>query len=101
MALTTGTKKYKSRMRKKKKKHDKIKFLPRTKINTIEVLISKDLINSYISHDEVVLVNNLLREYDNIKKQSKIIIIDKYVWYNKRNINLRKKITNYYLLRMK
>ena len=66
-------------MRKKKKKQDKIKFLPRTKINTIEVLISKDLINSYISHDEVVLVNNLLREYDNIKKQLKIIIIDKYV----------------------
>ena len=58
-------------MRKKKKKHDKIKFLPRTKINTIEVLISKDLINSYISHDEVVLVNNLLREYDNIKEAIK------------------------------
>ena len=47
---------------KKKKKHDKTVLLGKDKLNTIEVLISKALINSYISHDEFVLVNNVLRE---------------------------------------
>ena len=32
------------------------------KLNTIEALISKFLIDSYISHDEFVSVNNVLRE---------------------------------------
>ena len=31
------------------------------KLNTIEVLISKTLIDTYISHDEFVSVNNVLR----------------------------------------
>ena len=39
----------------------------RDKLNTIKVLISKALINSYISHDEFVSVNNVLREYNKIK----------------------------------
>ena len=42
---------------KMKKKHDKIVFLGKDKLNTIEVLISKALINSYICHDELVSVN--------------------------------------------
>ena len=46
---------------KKKKKHDKIVLLGKDKLNTIKVLISKALIDSYISHDEFVLVNNMLR----------------------------------------
>ena len=54
-------------MKKKREKHDKMKLFPRTKLNILEVLISKDLINSYVSHDEVVLANNVLREYDGIK----------------------------------
>ena len=37
------------------------------KLNTIEVLISRALINSYISHEEFVLVNNVLKEYDGMK----------------------------------
>ena len=44
---------------KKKKKHDKIVLLGKYKLNTIEVLISKSLIDSYISHDELVSVNNV------------------------------------------
>ena len=32
-------------------------------------LISKALINSYISHDEFVSVNNVLREYYEMKKE--------------------------------
>ena len=44
-------------------------FLEKDKLTTIEVLISKALINSYISHDIFVSVNNVLREYNKIKKE--------------------------------
>ena len=56
-------------IKKKEKKHDKIVLLAKSKLNTIEVLISKALINSYISHDEFVLVDVVLREYDNMKEE--------------------------------
>ena len=46
--------------------HDKILLLGKDTLNTIEVLISKTLINSYINHDEFLSVNNVLREYDKI-----------------------------------
>ena len=46
-------------------------MLAKTKLNSIEVLISKALINSYISHDELVLVNNVLKEYDDMKEENK------------------------------
>ena len=42
-AVTAGIRKYKSIINKKKKKHDKIAILAKTKLNTIEVLISKAL----------------------------------------------------------
>ena len=42
-------------------------MLGKDKLNTIEVLISKALIDSYISHDEFVSVNNVLREYYEMK----------------------------------
>ena len=58
-------------IKKKKKKHDKIVFLGKDKLNTIEVLISKSLIDLYISHEEFVSVNNVLREYNKIKKEIK------------------------------
>ena len=37
-------------------------LLGKDKLNTIEVLISKALIDSYMSHDEFVSANNVLRE---------------------------------------
>ena len=70
-AITAGIKKYKSIIRKKKKKHDEIVLLGKDKLNTLEVLISKVLINSYISHDEFVSVNNISREYYGMKKEMK------------------------------
>ena len=60
-AITAGIKKYKSIIKKKKKKHDKIVLLAKSKLNSIEVLISKALIDSNISHDEFVLINNVLK----------------------------------------
>ena len=53
-AITAGIKEYKSIIKKKKKKHNKIVLLGKDKLNTIEVLISKDLIDLYIIHDEFV-----------------------------------------------
>ena len=61
-AFTAGIKKYKSIIKKKKEKHDKIVLLGKDKLNTIEVLISKALIDSCISHDEFVSVNNVIRK---------------------------------------
>ena len=59
--ITAATKKYKSIINKKKKKHDKIVLLAKSKLNIIEVLISKALIDSVVSHDEFVLINNVLK----------------------------------------
>ena len=70
-AITPGIKKYKSTIKKKKKNLDKIVFLGKDKLNTIEVLISKALINSYISHDEFVSIINVLREYYEMKEEIK------------------------------
>ena len=44
-------KKYKPIIKKKKKKHDKIVLLAKYKLNSIEVLNSKGLIDSNISHN--------------------------------------------------
>ena len=46
-------------------------MLAKNKLNSIEVLISKFLNNSSISHDEFVLVNNVLKENDIAKKETK------------------------------
>ena len=70
-AIPAGIKKYKSIIKKKKKKHDKIVLLGKDKLNTIEVLISKALIDSYISHVEFVSLNNVLRECNEMKKEIK------------------------------
>ena len=61
-AITPAIKKYKSIIKKKKKNHDKIVLLAKSKLNSIKVLISKALIDSAISHDEFVLQNNIPKE---------------------------------------
>ena len=53
------------------RKHDYIVFLAKSKLNTIEVLISKAFIDSYIDHDEFFGVSNVLREYNKIKEEIK------------------------------
>ena len=40
------------------------------KLNTIEVLIFKALTASYISHDKFVSVNDVLRESNEVKKET-------------------------------
>ena len=70
-AITAGIKKSKSIVKKKKKKHDKIVLLAKPKLNNIEVLISKPLVDSVIIHDKFVLINNVLKEYNEIKEEIK------------------------------
>ena len=66
-AITAGIKKHKLIIKKKKKKHDQIVLLGIDKSDTIEVLIPKALIDSYISLDKFASVNNELREYYEMK----------------------------------
>ena len=68
-AIIAGVKKYKSIIKKKKDNHDKIVFLAKSKLNKIEVFISKALIDSNISDDEFVLINNVLKEYDEMSQE--------------------------------
>ena len=46
-------------------------MLVKSKLNSIEVSISKALIESNISHDEFVLINNVFKEYDDMKEEIK------------------------------
>ena len=48
-------------------------MLAKSKLNSIEVLISKTLISSAISRDELVLINNVIEEYNEIKQEIKKI----------------------------
>ena len=96
MWITVGIKKYKSINKEKKKKPDKIISLAKSKLNSIEVLISKALIDSNNSHDEFLLRNNVLKEFYDMKKEIKnsnnkqefrsYILYEKYrMWKSKRS----------------
>ena len=49
-------------------------LLGKDKLNIIEFLISKTLIDLYISHDQFVSVNNILREYNGIKEEMETFV---------------------------
>ena len=70
-AITAGIKKYKSKIKKKEKKHDIIVLLAKYKLNSIGVLIFRTFIDSNISHDELVLINNVLKEDEETKEKIK------------------------------
>ena len=89
---TAGIKNYKSIFKKKqnRKKHNKIVLLG-YKLVTIEALISKSLICTYIIHDEFVSINNVLREYNEAKEEMKspensVEYTNKYAWYKQKNL---------------
>ena len=46
-------------------------LLAKSKLNSIEVLISMVLIDPNISHDEFILINNVPKEFYDIKKETK------------------------------
>ena len=69
--ITAGIKKFKSIIKKNKNKLNKIVLLAKSELNSIEVLIYKALIDSNISHNEFISVNNVLKEYDDMKEEIK------------------------------
>ena len=69
-AIVVGIKKYRSII-KKKKDNDKVVLLAKSKLNTIEVLISKALFDSNVSYDEFVLINNVVKENNDMKEEIK------------------------------
>ena len=46
-------------------------MLPKCKLISLEILISKANIDSNISHDGFFLINNVLKEYDDMKEKIK------------------------------
>ena len=53
--------------RKKKKKHDKILMLAKSKLNSVETLLSQTLIDMKISHKEFITILNKKDKYHKIK----------------------------------
>ena len=64
--LTAGFKMYKSMVKKKRKKQDKVVLLAKSKLNSIV-----SLNDSNISLDEFVLINNVLKEFYDMKEEIK------------------------------
>ena len=77
--LTTGiVKKLFKTTRNKKKKHDKILMLAKSKLNSIETLVSQALIDMEISHAEFIII---LKEKESMRRWKKMWEI----WVKKEN----------------
>ena len=69
-------------------------MLAKSKLSSIEVLVFKALIDSVISQDKLVLKNNVLKEYNEIKEEikkfkdlsssSKILVYLSLSWFDQR-----------------
>ena len=67
-SLTKGiAKKVLNITRKKQKKHDKILMLAKSKLNSVETLISQTLVDMEISQEEFIIILNEKDKYDKIK----------------------------------
>ena len=68
-SLTTGIlRKLQSITRNKKKKHDKILMLAKSKLNSIETLVSQALTEMEISHEEFVAILKEKDKYEKMKE---------------------------------
>ena len=68
-SLTTGiVKKLLNITRNKKKKHDKILMLAKSKLNSIETLISQALIDMEVSHEEFIVIFKEKDKYEKMKE---------------------------------
>ena len=71
-ALTTGIiKKFPSITGNKKKKHYKILMLAKSKLSSIETLVSQALIDMEINHEEFVTILNERDKYEKMKENLK------------------------------
>ena len=69
--ITAMIKSYKLIVKKKRKRHNKIVSLAKSKLNNTEVFTSRDLSDPNISHDEFILINNVLKEFYDMKEKRK------------------------------
>ena len=94
-SLATGiTKKLLKTTRNKKKKHDKILMLAKSKVNNIETLVSKAIIDMEISHEEFITILKEKDKYEKMKENVRNISekLEKEKTANMRlnNVNSRK-----------
>ena len=76
-SITTGfVKKFLKTIRNKKKKHNKIVMLARSKLNSIESKISEALINNEISHEDFMTVLNEEMKYRELKESIRMMNSD-------------------------
>ena len=66
-SLSTGL------VKNKKKKHDKIVMLARSKLNSIESKISEAFMNNQISHEDFMTIINEERNYRELKESIRMI----------------------------
>ena len=72
LSLPTGIiKKLLSITRNKKKKHDKVLMLAKSKLNSIETLVSQALIDMKISHEEFITILKEKHKYEKMKENVK------------------------------
>ena len=75
-SLTTGiNKKLLSITKNKNKKHDKILVLAKSKLNSIDILLSQALIDMEISHDEFITILYEKDKYEKMKEGIRTIKI--------------------------
>ena len=88
-SITSGfVKKFLKTIRNKKKKHNKIVMLARSKLNSIESKISKALIDNEISHEDFETIINEEKNMENWKKALELWIVEevmlkKLAWLKK------------------
>ena len=90
-SLTTGIiKKLLSITRNKKKKHDKILMLAKSKLNSIEILVSQALTDMEISHEEFNAIIREKQKYERMKENVKNVS-EKQENMRLNSVNLKKK----------
>ena len=73
-SITTGfVKKFLKTTRNKKKKHNKIVMLARSKLNSIESKISEALINNEVSHEDFMTILNEEKKYQELKESIRMM----------------------------
>ena len=73
-SISTGIiKKLLKTTRNKKKKHNKIVILARSKLNSIESKISEALINNEISHEDFMTILNEEKKYQELKESIRMM----------------------------
>ena len=73
-SITSGfVKKFLKTIRNKKKKHNKIVMLARSKLNSIESKISEALINNEISHEDSMMIVSEEKKYRELKESIRMM----------------------------